>query len=129
MSEFLISRFKISTLWWFLDCLKTQSAVESLTCCGVVAVKVLWEVQTLCLLPKMFYICGMYLSCPCCEKRNKCKICIYISKLYRDMQRRVSLTKLHDVSACDVHITKSICPQQAVRTSLQEVSFVVRQVF
>lgn len=45
------------------------------------------------------------------------------------MQMTAVLTKLHDESASDIHITESIRPQQAAGAGLQEVSLVVRQVF
>lgn len=46
-----------------------------------------------------------------------------------DVLRSAGLTELQDVSASDVPISEGVGPQEAVRASLQDVPFVVWQIF
>lgn len=70
-------------------------------CFAVVNVEIVGEVQTPKLFLEYFDIFGIYFSTP---------------------------RELQDISSSDVPVPKCVCPQQAVRASVQEISFVVRQI-
>lgn len=76
--------------------------IRAQICLSVIAVEVLWKLQTLYLFLEQFNFFVIYISCPC---------------------------ELHDVSAGDVPVSEGVRPQQTVGAGLQDVTFVVGQVF
>lgn len=115
---------------------------NSLTCFAVVAVEVLRKVQASNLLLKKLNTCGIYFSCSCWNTRNALVFLHVFEKFlsyfnFSDLsgdeevknKRETELTELQYVATSDVPISKGVCPQQAVGAGLQDVSFVVRQVF
>lgn len=115
---------------------------NSLTCFAVVAVEVLRKVQASNLLLKKLNTCGIYFSCSCWNTRNALFFLHVFEKFlsyfnFSDLsgdeevknKRETELTELQYVATSDVPISKGVCPQQAVGAGLQDVSFVVRQVF
>lgn len=49
---------------------------------------------------------------------------MHIMKFFKTVLR-IGLTELQHVSASDIPISKGVCPQQAVRARLQNMSFVI----
>lgn len=101
--------------------------LSSLTCCTIVNMEALREVQASNLSLEHFDIFWIYCSGPCWKRGgfwiNKVEILFNLFKPFG-----AKLTELQDVSTSDIPISKSVRPQQAARASLQNLSFVVWQI-